>query len=337
MGDLSAAVTGIGVVSSVGIGYTEFAESLAQGVSGLDVWSGSPDGPLVGEVVGFDVSEHLVAEKTYLDRCSELALAATKLCLDDAGTRQPAAEHQVGLVLGTMFGCAATMAAYTERVRRRGARFATPLLFSHAFANTPASLVSIDFRLRGYHTTVSSGAASGAIALSTALVALALGHAQAVLAGGVEALTPELLAAWRTDLYAADDPDEFDPFACEGTVLGEGAAVLLLERPEAALARGAQPRARIAVDGPGADLTVVTAGAQASGPAVAPEGLYGHALGAAGALAAATAVVALEQQLIPPVRGGDEPLAARREPQARRVEQVAVSCAGAPTLSVTRW
>ncbi|MBI2298899.1 MAG: hypothetical protein HYU66_08120 [Armatimonadetes bacterium] len=330
MSELVAALTGIGVVSPIGIGYDDFADSVAQGVAGLAPCSANPS-VLAGEVLGFDVNRYLVAEKTYLDRCSEFALAATKLCLDHAGLeRPPADEERAGIVLGTMFGCHVTMLAYTDRVRKRGVRFATPLLFSHAFANTPASLVSIDFRLRGYHATVTSGRSSGTLALQTALVALAAGHADCVLAGGVEALSRELVEAYCEELFAGDDPDEYDPFAEHGLVLGEGAAILLLESIEHAQARGAEVLAvlRCGGDEPTDARLVSTELAPhhaADEHCAAPSGLYGDSLGAAGALAAAAAVAALRAGVIPPVRGGEGDVYDRREPQGPAPSAVEVA------------
>lgn len=306
------AVTGIGVVSSLGLGYEEFAESVGLGVTGLAPWS-QDETILAGEVAAYELNDHLVAEKTYLDRCSELALIATKLCLDHAGLdRPPAAEERSGLVLGTRFGCHATMAAYSERIRKRGARFATPVLFTHAFLNTPASLLAIDYRLRGYHTTVTSGDSSGSLALQTACLALAAEHADAVLAGGVEALSPELMAAYRERLCAHDDPDEYDPFAAEGILLGEGAAMFLLQPWDDA----GDPLAELVWREPAGDAALRSANGdgRGGGDGAAPKGLWGECFGASGALAAAAAVAALQQSVLPPVIAGDGSLEERREP-----------------------
>ncbi len=330
------AVSGLGVASPIGLGYAEFAESLAYGVTGLGPWSGN-DQHLAGEIHGFQVADWLIAEKTYLDRASELALAATRMsCLDAGLDSLPVPEERRGVVLGTASGCAATMAAYGGRVKQRGTRFATPVLFSHAFANTPASLVAIDYRLKGYHATVTSGAASGELAVTTAITALAAGHADLILAGGVEALVVNEGSA------CGGDPDDYDPFAASAHPPGEGAAVLLLETVAAAAARHATPRCLLALsDQPeGADLVVlphVGAGAAPDGAAVCvPSGLYGDAHGASGALAVAVAVAALSHDVVPPVRGGQGSLAERREPVAQALRAVAVPAPGGLWLTVTR-
>ncbi|MCC7494747.1 MAG: hypothetical protein IT204_20490 [Fimbriimonadaceae bacterium] len=312
------AITGVGVVSAIGCGFEAFAEAVTQGVSGLGPWSHEPT-LLAAELVGWQVNDYLVAEKTYLDRCSELALAAAKLCLDDAGLDAlPCPEERAGVVLGTRYGCGTTAAGYAARVRQRGVKFATPVLFTHAFANTPASLLAIDFHLRGHHATVTAGAASGSLALHAALVALACGHADALLAGGAEALSPELLAAHRAEYDPTDDPDEHDPFATAGLLLGEGAGLLLLEPLARATARGARIRGLLDLAPRPADLILCDANGTAPRPhdalCAAPKGLYGECWGASGALAAATALAALATRTVPPVRGGEGSRESRGEP-----------------------
>ena len=328
-----AAITGIGVISSIGIGYDAFAEAATLGVVGLEPAS-VDETRLAGEVHDFNVVDYLVAEKTYLDRCSEFALAATKLCLDDAGLSElPYEPERRGLVIGTQYGCLDTMARYTDRVRKRGTRFATPVLFSHAFVNTPASLVAIDFALKGYHVPIVSGAASGTRALLTALIGLNCGHADAVIAGGVEALCPTLFEAIAARTWAGDDPDLYDPLADEGRVFGEGAAFFLMERVEAAADRGATIHGVIEVDGQ-ADVTLSTG--PLDGADACPAGLYGECFGASGALAVASALAGLANGVIVPVRGGSEDLESRREPGETNTRSVAVREAenGAAALRV---
>lgn len=315
------AITGIGVISSVGIGYDPFAEAVTLGVVGLEPCS-FDQSRLAGQVLDFNVVDYLVAEKTYLDRCSEFALAATKLCLDDAGlTELPCEPERRGLVIGTQYGCLDTMVKYTDRVKKRGTRFATPVMFSHAFVNTPASLVAIDFGLKGYHIPIVSGAASGTQALLTAMVGLQCGHADAVIAGGVEALCPTLFEGVAGQMWAGDDPDEYDPLADHGRVFGEGAAFLLLEPAVSAEARGAKIHGLLCV---AADSAVILSTGPLVSAAACPAGLYGDCFGASGALAIAAALAGLAHGVIVPVRGGDGDLESRREPAESQATSVRV-------------
>jgi 3-oxoacyl-(acyl-carrier-protein) synthase len=153
-------------------------------------------------------------------------------------------------------------------VLERGAKFASSLLFSHSYANVPASLVAIEYRLRGHHGTVCTGLTSGATALAEAVDALRDGRAEVIFAGGVEALSEPLLRGLSAYLARiadcrlpiADCPEsEQSQIAnrksqianrygvCSllymtetpGIVLGEGAGVFVLETVAHAAARGA--------------------------------------------------------------------------------------------------
>jgi 3-oxoacyl-[acyl-carrier-protein] synthase II len=327
-----AAITGLGLVSPLGVGYEVFAESVVNGVSGLGPWSGSEEPVLVGEVLDFKAADYFVADKTYLDRCSELALAAAKLALDHAGlSAMPAAEERSGVVLGS-YGCVDTALRYRERVAARGIRFATPLIFTHALANTPASLISIDFHLKGYHATVCGGDGSGGAALHTALVGLFAGHADALLAGAAASLPPAPSRFWATD-----DPDAYDPTAVEDFphAAGEGACLFLLETEESARARDAVVHGWLSWDEPPGEVWHVGSGrhglpAGAMETSCVPHALYGDGA-ARGALDVAAALAGLSAGVMPPVRfaGADG-----REPQTSRARSAMVF--DRPSAALTR-
>ncbi|HEX8237442.1 MAG TPA: beta-ketoacyl synthase N-terminal-like domain-containing protein [Abditibacteriaceae bacterium] len=144
----------------------------------------------------FKLENYLTSQKTYLDRCSALALAGCALALRDAGLSWPlndetsTHEQLCGISLGTHVGCIETMKVFWDKATERGTRLANPLLFSHSYFNTPISLCAIEFGLKGYHTTFCAGTQSGIEAVRAAHGAIQLGHAQAMVCGGVEAVTP---------------------------------------------------------------------------------------------------------------------------------------------------
>ena len=144
-----------------------------------------------GAIPSFDLKNYAVAPKTYLDRCSALALAGCSLALQNT---EIANTERFGIVVGTHFGCVATMKSFWDKVESSGARGANSILFSHSYLNSPISLCAIEWNLRGYHTTVCSHSRSGLDAVRTAWEAIALGHADAMLCGGVDAWTPERAA-----------------------------------------------------------------------------------------------------------------------------------------------
>jgi hypothetical protein len=152
----------------------------------------------------FKIEDYALSPKTYLDRCSALALAGGALALRDANISWPVeGGDSFGLTLGTHLGCIETMQGFWHDVIEKGVRLAKPLLFSHSYVNSPISLCAIEFGLKGYHSTFCAGEMSGLEAVRAAFDAIRLGHAQAMLCGGVEALTPTRQACESGDLGEA--------------------------------------------------------------------------------------------------------------------------------------
>lgn len=287
-------ITGLGPISAIGIGREDFCAGLAEGREGRRApqrlagpW---PNLPRLAECLDFAVEDTLESEKTYLDRCSELVLAACALALEDAGLQWRALDHDaVGLAVGTAFGCLDSMHNVTARVQGKGLRFASPMIFTHSFANSPASLAAIEYQVRGPVSTVCSGGTSAAGALQYALDLLRWGRARIMLAGGADALSEPLLAALNShpDLWPEGVP-------------AEGACLLVLETLQDARDRGANILAELAGvalsagDDPQATEAVAHALADAQMEAGAvrfvPPPTYGHPFGARLALDVAAAI-----------------------------------------------
>jgi len=161
-----------------------------------------------GMIEGFDLRNYPVSKKTYLDRSSALALAGAELALQDAGISHPPQNAaRFGITLGTHYGCIDTMKSFWDNLSAKGARFANPLLFSHSYFNSPISLCAIEFGLQGYHNTVCAQAGSALEAVRLAHDAIAAGHADAMLCGGVDAWTNA-----RQQMDPADAPGEGSVF-----------------------------------------------------------------------------------------------------------------------------
>lgn len=141
-----------------------------------------------------------LSPKTYLDRASELALCAAALALQNAGL-SGALGPDCGLALGTQFGCVETMRVFEEKLHQSGARGASPLLFSHSYFNSAAALIAIEWGLSGHHAPF-CGRDSAWQAIENARDAIALGHAQTMLCGGVEANSTA--RAWAGENEAAE-------------------------------------------------------------------------------------------------------------------------------------
>jgi 3-oxoacyl-(acyl-carrier-protein) synthase len=229
-------VTGMGPISAVGIGWEDFAAGINSGREGrrpAQRLAGVADElPLLAECLDFYVDDYLESQKTYLDRCSELTLAACSLALQAAGLHwRELASPRFGLSTGTAWGCLDSMLNQTRRVQGRGVRFGSPIIFTHSFANSPTSLAAIEYQIEGPTATFCVGSASGAAALDYGRCLIASGRADVVLAGGVEALSEPLLQ------YLEQAEVSYVP--------GEGAGLWVLERPAHARARGARPWAQI--------------------------------------------------------------------------------------------
>ncbi|HWX97423.1 MAG TPA: beta-ketoacyl-ACP synthase II [Solirubrobacteraceae bacterium] len=249
-------VTGVGAVTPLGVGARSLHERWSGGVCGIS------DGE--GACADFDPRDYLTAkEARRADRFTQLAIAACAEALEDAGWRQelPYDAVRVGCVLGTGIGGIATLVDGQDALRERGREFVSPLSVPLMMSNAGAAALSMRHGLRGPTYAVSTACASGAHAIGCALRMLQTGEADAVLAGGSEAsLTPLARAAFSA-LDALSDSGVSRPFDArrDGFVMGEGAAVLVLERREAAVQRGARMLGAVRGYGSSSDAHHLTA------------------------------------------------------------------------------
>jgi 3-oxoacyl-[acyl-carrier-protein] synthase II len=249
------AVTGIGAICALGNNFQEFRSALAAARSGVralpsEIAMGS--GVQVGALATWDPAAHFKGpEAAALDRVSQFALtaageaiAASKLDL------QSADRNRIGVCWGTGMGGAHTLeTAYSSVYGRNDFRL-RPLSVVMAMNNAAGSNVAVKWGLRGPFANFSTACSSSAMAIGEAVQAIGLGRADAMIAGGAEALlTPGMLAAWQalrtlSPADAADASASCKPFDKRrgGLVLGEGAAALVLEEESRARARRDHPR-----------------------------------------------------------------------------------------------
>ena len=252
MGARRVAVTGIGVVSPLGIGLQAFHRALAEGRSGVrrlpeDVTLGS--GVQAGALCEWDAGAHFTGpEAANLDRVSQFALAAAGQALTESGLDPAGANRErIGVYWGTGMGGAHTLEASYKHVYTTNDFRLRPLTVVMAMNNAAASNVAVRWGLRGPFANFSTACSSSAMALGEAMRAIQAGRADAVIAGGAEALlTPGTLAAWQSlrtlaPADAADATASCKPFDRRrgGLVLGEGAAAFVLEDESRARARRA--------------------------------------------------------------------------------------------------
>jgi len=247
------AVTGIGVVSPLGQTLEDFRRALADGRSGVrrlpeEVTRGS--GVQVGALIDWDPAAHFKgAEAGSLDRVAQFALVAAGQALAASGIDLAKANrNRIGVYWGTGMGGANTLEVAYSSVYGKNDYRLRPLSVVMAMNNAAGSNVAVKWGLRGPFANFSTACSSSAMAIGEATLAIRSGRADAVLAGGAEALlTPGMLAAWQAlrtlaPADAADASASCKPFDRRrgGLVLGEGAAALMLEDESAARARGAK-------------------------------------------------------------------------------------------------
>ncbi|SES05547.1 3-oxoacyl-[acyl-carrier-protein] synthase II [Streptomyces sp. yr375] len=201
-----------------------------------------------------------------LDRASQFALIAVREAWADAGffgrageTGQPDAER-VGVVLGSGIGGLSTLVDGYEQMRARGARRLSPHTMPKMMINGSAGQVGLEINARAGVHAPTSACAAGAEAIAAGLDMIRLGRADVVAVGGTEAIIHPLTVAAFTSMKAMsrrnDDPEHASrPYDTQrdGFVMGEGAAVLILETARHARARGAHVHAELAGAGISAD------------------------------------------------------------------------------------
>jgi 3-oxoacyl-[acyl-carrier-protein] synthase II len=265
------AITGLGVVSPLGHGARNFFERLVQGRSGITRLPEDFHPRLTSRVVApvsFDGAAHFGAARLrMLDRVSQFALVAAAEAIADAGGLfEHDDRNTTGVFVGTgMGGAQSTDEGYQTVYEERSDRV-KPYSVLMAMNNAAAAWIGIDHQLLGPNFTFSSACSSSSVAIGEAWKRISTGELDVMVAGGSEApLTFGTLKAWEAlKTMAQEDPEDpsasCKPFAKNrsGLVLGEGAAMVILESWERATARGAHIHAELAGYGLSMDAEHIT-------------------------------------------------------------------------------
>jgi 3-oxoacyl-[acyl-carrier-protein] synthase II len=252
-GERRAVITGVGAVTPIGTGAEGLWAGLAARVSAVRAITRFDPTPfrskIAAEIPDFRPQDHLDAKRAKrLDRFSQLAVTSARFALADAEL-DPRRENgdRVGAMMGSALGGVAFAEAQVERFRVEGPRGLDPALALAVFPGAASCNIANEFGFTGPNSTNAMSCASGTIAVGDAFHAIRAGQADVMLAGGAEApLAPMTYAAFsviRAMSTRNDDPAHASrPFDedRDGFVMGEGAAVLVLEERERALARGAK-------------------------------------------------------------------------------------------------
>ena len=281
-------VTGIGVVSPVGIGADVSWDALVAGRSGIaDITLfDTTDYPIhvAGEVKGFDATQYMDGKDVRRhDRNTHLAVAAAGEALREAGLlnaegtldTSQADPDRFGMIVGTAIGGIGMIADGLETIRVRGPGRVSPFLLPHMIPDAASGMVAIQYGIRGPNLAVVSACATGGHAIGEAMETIVRGQADLMLGAGTEAVIVPIAFAGFGQMRALGspiDPDTgaYDPTIAsrpfdatrDGFVVSEGSAVLVLEELGHALARGVTPIAEVIGYGSSSDAFHMAAPAE---------------------------------------------------------------------------
>ena len=259
---LPLAITGLGVVSPLGIGRVEFLAALRDPEAAkAKAFSGSRgvltdarfEQARLAEVPEFDATQFLGDKGLRnLDRATKMLVVAAKHALEDAGLKRDGAflsiaSERIGICAATAYGSLDSITEINRVAELEHPRYLNPSRFPNTVINAAAGYVSIWEGLEGPNVTVVDGNCGGADVVLTAETHLACGRADALLVGGFEVLNEPLYLAF-VKLGIIVEGEQFSSpgeVASRGTHLGEGAALMVLEPLSEARARGAQVLAEV--------------------------------------------------------------------------------------------
>ncbi len=265
-------ITGMGTVNPLGLDVNESWRNAINGVSGVEHITLFDSSPLqvhiAAEVKGFAPEKYMDAkEARRRDRFEQFSIAAANQALTQSGfVITEANAGRVGAIISSAIGGLGSLQDAIMTNHLEGPRRVSPFLIPMLMANGGAGMAAIEFGIKGPCFSVASACASGADGIGTALMMLRSGMIDAALAGAAEAtITSTGVAAFdrvgamsrRNDDFSMT-PQPFDKNR-DGLVMGEGAAVIMLERESDAKKRGAQIWAELAGYGATADAFHVTA------------------------------------------------------------------------------
>lgn len=250
-------ITGIGVISPLGLGHQEFWNNLIQGKSGL-----SPITSLdvsnypckkAGEVSGLRPADYLGDKGLkYLTKGTKFLACATKLALEDAGLNgNNNLPQHTGIVVGSALGNYSQTTDYTYDILRYGPEKLLPMDSYDVALNSSINFASVFFKLKGPSRTVSSGFTSSADAIGNAFNLIRSGRETLLISGGVEQISLDIYLIFLMQRLLAgsqdSEPEISIPFDRKrnGFILSEGSYVFILEELESARLRGAKIYAEI--------------------------------------------------------------------------------------------
>jgi 3-oxoacyl-[acyl-carrier-protein] synthase II len=251
-------VTGVGLITPLGVGVEKSWEGLVGGVSGIRriTYFDASAFPtqIAGEVHGFNPEDYIdLKEIKKMDRFIHFGLAVSTMAMEDSGLKIDAGNaDRVGVYVGSGMGGLPAIEHYFRVFLEKGPRRITPFFIPMLIINLAAGHISIRFGAKGPNSAPATACATGSHAIGDAFKVIQRGDADAMIAGGTEAVITNLgiggfnamkaLSTRNDEPHKASRPFDRDR---DGFVMGEGAGILILEELEGALKRGARIYAEI--------------------------------------------------------------------------------------------
>lgn len=265
-------ITGRGALSPVGNTWQETWENLKAGISGIakivsfDV--SNLETHFAGELKRFDPREHFdVKEARRLQRFIQLAVVAARAAVADAALKiTEDISERVAVTIGSGIGGAISLPEQGQILLTKGAKRVSPFFIPMTLVDSAAGQVAIDLKVKGMNFATVSACATGTNSIGEAAEIIKRGDADVVLCGGTEACIAPLAIAGFNVMGALSMRNDDPAGACrpfdatrDGFVMSEGAAVVVLEREDHALARGARILGEVSGYGNSADATHLAA------------------------------------------------------------------------------
>ncbi len=263
-------VTGMGAISPIGNDVPTMWKNMVDGVCGIETITSFDTSDLkvhiAGTVKDFDPTQYIEKKEVRkLDPYTQYAIAAAQQAVDDSGIIGKIDENRFGVYIGAGIGGLQTFVKNTVGMENGGPRKVSPFFIPMMIGNIATGNVAIRFNAKGVSLSVMSACATGTNSIGEAFHCIKDGYADAIIAGGAEAVVAPLTIAGFQNMKALstnDDPKHASrPFDKnrDGFIMGEGAGMLVLEEYEHAVARGAKIYAELSGYGNTCDAHHVTA------------------------------------------------------------------------------
>ena len=265
-------VTGLGMITPIGLDMESSWEGLVNGKSGIGPITQFDDKSvptqIAGEIQGFNAEKYIEPKEIKkMDRFIHLAVAASQMAMDDSGLQvTPENAERIGVIVSAGMGGLPAIEKVHDAYRDKGSRRITPFFIPMTIINEAAGVLSIRYGAKGPNLSIVTACATGTHSIGDAFKWIQRGDADAMIAGGTESCICALAVGGFNAMKALstrnDEPQRASrPFDAErdGFIMGEGSGIVVLEEMEFAVKRGARIYGEVTGYGASGDAYHITA------------------------------------------------------------------------------